>query len=98
MQRVVAKCFNKKGRLLSVGENSYIKTHPWQARLAKKLGFPAKQYLHAEIQALLRARTKVHKISVVRINKQGKYRMAKPCPICEEAIRVSGVKIVEYST
>ncbi len=83
--------------MLSIGQNSYIKTHPRQATHAKKVGEPERIYLHAEISALIKCRGKPYKIKVERKNKEGQYMMAKPCPVCEHAIKESGIKFVEYS-
>lgn len=90
---------DKRGRVLSVGQNSYLKTHPWQARLARKLGDPEKVFLHAEIHAITRCvdLSRAHKISVYRYNSDGKPVMAKPCPICEDAIKQAGIKVIEHT-
>lgn len=96
--RVTATVYDKRGRVLSKAVNSYAKTHPEQARLALKVGSPEKLYLHAEVLALLRCRGEAYKIRVERHNKRGQTRLAKPCPICELAIREAGIKYVEYST
>src|SRR5574341_205668 len=95
---VYAVVVNKQGKFISNGVNSYVKTHPTQAKIASQLGFDRKEYLHAEIAALVRSKsTKGHKIIVVRVDKKGNPKMAKPCPICFEAIRQAGIKEIEYS-
>ena len=99
--KVAARCLDKHGRVLSVATNSYAKTHPTQSKWAGKAGFSEKQFLHAEIAALVKAlRTKQqpYKIQVIRVNNLGELRMAKPCPICSMAIKEAGIKFVEYST
>ena len=53
-QFIIAKCYDKRGQLLSVGVNSYTKTHPLQAYFAKKVGHSERQFLHAEIHAFYR--------------------------------------------
>lgn len=97
---ITAYCYNKRGHLVSVGHNSYTKSHPLQAYFAKKVGHPNKIYLHAEIAALIQAGTmetnQVHEISIVRLNKKGTFQPSKPCPICMEAIKAFGVKHVVY--
>ncbi len=92
-----AYCYDKRGRRISEGRNDYNKTHPLQAHFAKLVGEDSKIYLHAEIQALLRARGKqVHRIHVERI--QGDTTaLAAPCPICMEAIKAFGVKVISYT-
>lgn len=95
---VTAYAYDRKGRLLSVGVNSYIRTHPLQARYALLAGKPDAIYIHAEIAALLRARTNVvHRIVVKRFNSKGIPVLAAPCPICQLALRDWGVQIVEHT-
>lgn len=54
-------------------------------------------YLHAEIQALVRAKSQGYKIYICRIDCDGNTVMAKPCDICSMAIKEAGIKIVEYT-
>lgn len=96
-QQITATVYDRRGRVLSVAHNSYEKTHPYQARLAQKVGHPERQYLHAEIHALIKCRGVPYKIRVERRNNQGQLLLAKPCPICELAIKKAGVRFVEYS-
>jgi|SRR6185437_8655983 len=97
-QNITALAYDKRGRLISVGKNSYIKTHPLQQSYAVKAGVPYKIYIHAEIDALVKAKGKtVHKIVVVRMNSKGAYLNAKPCPSCEMALKDFGVKIIEHT-
>ena len=97
-QQITATIYDKRGRILSSGKNSYVKTHPYQSRLAKEVGSPEKEFLHAEIAALIRCRGKAHKIKIVRVDNDGKLKLAKPCPICELAIMRAKIKYIEYST
>jgi len=94
---IKAVIFDKKGRILSEAENSYTKTHPYQKRLAEKSKNPHRIYLHAEIAALVRCRGTPYKISITRTNAKGELVLAKPCDICELAIKEAGIKIVEFS-
>ena len=100
--QITAYCYNKRGHLVSIGHNSYTKSHPLQAYFAKKVGHPNKIYLHAEIAALVQAGTmetnQVHEISIVRLNKKGEFRPSKPCPICIEALKAFGVQHVVYTS
>lgn len=98
-QHMTALIYDKRGRVISVGQNSYIKTHPFQAKLAKQMGEHEKIFLHAEIHAITRCSdlTKAHRISVFRYNREGKTMYAKPCPICQTAIEQAGIKIVEHT-
>lgn len=95
---ITAQCFDKRGRLLSTGVNSYTKSHPVQAHYARLAGQPERHFLHAEIAALLKAGDRVvHKISVTRFDAKGNPANAEPCPICKTAIKAFGVKYVEYT-
>lgn len=51
---VTAIIFDKRGRPLSIGQNSYIKTHPLQLKMAEKVGLPEKKFIHAEIQSIVK--------------------------------------------
>lgn len=98
-QTIIAKCYDKKGRLLSVGMNSYRVTHPMQKYFAERVGLYGKEYLHAEILAMLRAKGQsIYSLTVERYSKDGQPMMAKPCPICQEAIKAFGVKHVSWTT
>jgi deoxycytidylate deaminase len=90
---ITAIIYDKRGRVLSVGKNSYIKTHTIQARHANAVGLPHKKFLHAEIDAIIKCRAidKAHKIFISRPTKTG-YGLAKPCPICERAIKMAGIE------
>ena len=60
---------------------------------------PATQ--HAEISAILglpRSATQGADVYVVRINNDCDWRMSKPCPMCEQALKFVGVKRVFYTT
>jgi tRNA(Arg) A34 adenosine deaminase TadA len=96
---LTAMIYDKKGRVLSIGKNSYVKSHPYQAAMAKSVGLPHKIYLHAEIHAILRCRdlSKAHKIVVYRFDTDGKPMKAAPCPICASAIEKVGIKIIEHT-
>lgn len=96
---MTAIIYDKRGRVLSIGKNSYIKTHPYQAECAKKVGLPVKQFLHAEIHAIIRCKdlTRARKIVVSRFGARGEPKNAKPCPVCISAIRAAGIKYVEHT-
>ena len=56
---------------------------------------------HAEISAILglpRSATQGADVYVVRINNDCDWRMSKPCPMCEQALKFVGVKRVFYTT
>lgn len=97
-QTVSAFVYDKRGRLLSTGQNSYVKTHPLQAEHARRVGLPEKVYLHAEIAALIKCDwTKAHRILVTRYGVDGKPLLAKPCAVCRSVINTTNVKIVEHT-
>lgn len=97
-QFILAKCYDRRGNLLSVGFNSYTKTHPIQKYFAEKVGHHHKEYLHAEIAAILRAKDKpIYRITIERYNKAGWPVSAAPCKICQEAIQAYGIEKVEHT-
>lgn len=95
---IIATVLDKKGNVLARATNSYQKTHPYQAMLAKRSGNPEKVFLHAEIAALVKCRSGIpYKIKIERYNKHNEPLLAKPCPICEAAIKEAGIHLVEYT-
>lgn len=90
---------DRKGRTLSIAQNSYIKTHTLQAYHANKVGLPEKQFLHAEVHAITKVRdlTKAHSISIFRYGANGNPIKAAPCPICQSAIEAAGIKIIIHT-
>jgi len=98
-QNITAIIYDKRGRVLSIGKNSYVKTHPYQARLAAKAGMAFKKTLHAEIDAIIKCKNidKAYKIFVSRSNVAGIFRNAKPCQICSTAIASTPIKIIEHT-
>jgi len=57
--------------------------------------------LHAELACILnldRSITSGGTIYVVRVGKDGNYKMSKPCTMCEAALKHVGVSRVYYST
>jgi tRNA(Arg) A34 adenosine deaminase TadA len=97
--KITAVIYDKKGRVLSIGQNSYIKTHPYQAKIAKQVGFEEKIFLHAEIHAITRCKdlSKAAKISIFRYDKRGNPVLAKPCHICMTAIKASGIQQIFHT-
>lgn len=100
LQRIYALCLDKKGRLLSESPNQYEKSHPYQYQCSCIVGNEEAIYLHAEISAIIKCkdRTKIDKLVVVRVGNTGKPLLAKPCPICQIAIKDCGIVSVEYTT
>jgi len=95
---LIAIAVDSNGVIIAKGTNSYSKTHPMQADYAKKMGRNDAIYLHAEIAALIKCRRDPYIMFVFRFNKKGESVMAKPCPICNLAMKEAGVKKVIYTT
>ena len=88
----------QKNKVIGTGANR-VKTHPLQ----KKYGGAAKQYLHAEIDAIIESLHKVKDLSkstiyVIRRRRvDGVFSMALPCPSCMMAIKEAGIKKIVFS-
>ena len=55
---------------------------------------------HAEIGCILgldRSKTEGTTIYVVRINKQGEFKLSKPCSMCHDVLKYCGVRRVVYT-
>lgn len=96
------------GHVVSVGVNGK-KSHPLQAHYNSFRydddGGMTKHLMHAEIEAIVKARSYLHHISsrdiqiyVYRVMKDGSKGMARPCAGCMQALRDFGIKEVYYST
>lgn len=96
---ISAIIYDKRGNVLSVGNNSYVKTHPMQAEFARRAGEPKKVFLHAEIHAITRCRDlkRATTIRVFRYAEDGSPADAEPCKICQAAIKAAGIKYVEHT-
>ena len=98
-QHITAVIYDKKGRVLSVGQNSYIKTHPMQLYHAKKTNQNDKIFLHAEIASIVKCKDirNAHRIFISRWYKNGAPANANPCPVCMSAIRSTGIKVIDHT-
>lgn len=98
-QELIATIYDKRGRAIARGENSYHKSHPLQYRFAREAGRPDAIFLHAEIHALTRLKdwSDAHRIVIERYSKSGDPLLAKPCEICEHALQKAGIKHIEYT-
>lgn len=94
--RLAAILTDKKGNIISKGFNS-LKSHPIQAEYAEKVNKSEAIYLHAEISALVKCRKDPHTIYITRLLKNGQKSMAKPCPICQLALKEAGVQRIVYT-
>lgn len=88
-QRLCSVITDRKGNVLSVGQNSYTKTHPLQFHAARNQGNEQACFLHSEVDAIRRLGRDAHKarnIYVARLDKQGNVALAKPCIVCQSVI------------
>ncbi len=102
-QNITAIIYDKRGNVLSIGKNSYVKTHPMQAKYAKMAGpeYAAHNYafLHAEVAAIVRCSdlNRAHRIVVTRIRRDGSFGSACPCAACAIAISKTNIKVIEHT-
>ena len=88
-----------KSKILSIGVNSYYKTHP----KANELGYPVFSGIHAELAACLKLGltdcSKYH-IVVIRIDRGNKLNLSKPCKSCARLLNGLnfGLNNIIYST
>ena len=96
---ITAILYDKRGKVLSIGKNSYVKTHPLQAHYAAKVGEPKKVFLHAELAAIIKCPdiTKAYRLVVFRYNDDGTPGSTKPCCICQKAISKTSIVKVEHT-
>ena len=96
---IVATIYDKRGRKLTEGTNSYTKTHTLQAKFAVSVGLDDKVFLHAEISALskLRKHHKPYRIVVERYKENGEPALARPCIVCQAAIESHGIPLVMFT-
>lgn len=98
---VTAYIKDKRGKILSIGKNSYTKTHPRMVKLGKKVGYlnQEKSNIHAEVDAINKCRL-LDKMYVIEIyvysERSNTYRKSKPCDVCETAIRLAKIPFVNY--
>lgn len=96
---ITAIIYDKRGNVLSIGKNSYVKTHPLQAKYAEAAGEPFKVFLHAEIDAIIKLRSlkTAHKMVIFRYLEDGTPAKAMPCKICRQALAKTSIQIVEHT-
>ena len=96
---LTATLYDKRGKVLAVGKNSYHKSHPLQGKFAVEVGRPDAIFLHAEIDALRKCKdwNLIHRIKIERYDKKGNPRLAKPCVVCQHAIESVGIPEIEFT-
>ena len=95
------RCFHvcfilNKSKIISIGLNTYFKTHP----KIRELGYPIEAGLHAELAACLKlglTDCSKYDIVVVRIDNQNKLNLSKPCRACEKLLLGLNFNKVIYS-
>lgn len=95
-QRIGCVITNKKGRVIAAGFNKK-KTHPKQKAYAIKTDNEHHEYLHAEIDALVKSHHSPHTIYISRIMRNGNTGLARPCDICMMAIKEAGIQRIVYT-
>tara|TARA_R110000824_G_scaffold120904_2_gene276668 strand:- start:1342 stop:1713 length:372 start_codon:yes stop_codon:yes gene_type:complete len=61
---------------------------------------PGHSTVHAELGSILgidRRKTAGSDVYVARVGKRGDFKMSKPCPMCESALRHVGIRRVIYT-
>ena len=98
--QITATAFDKKGKVIGYGVNSYRVSHPLMKHFSTLVGaHENKIYKHAELVAVLSSgRKQVHKILVQRFKENGEPANAKPCEVCEAMLKAFGVKIVQHTS
>ena len=97
---ITAIIYDKRGRVLSVGQNSYVKSIRLQRKHANLVGMPEKVMTHAEVAAIAKCRSlsRAHTIKVFRYNKSGAPVNAMPCKVCMSAIAEANIRNIEWTT
>ena len=56
-------------------------------------------YLHAEVAALVKLKdwSKAYRLVVKRFTRNGEPANARPCALCQQLIRKSGIKVIEHT-
>ena len=90
-----------KKRILSIGHNSRIKTHPIEMKFQTR---PGAIYLHAEKDAIIRAMNrfgdeilKECSLYVLRVFKNGEIGNSRPCESCQDFIKAVKIKHVYWT-
>lgn len=97
-KKMVGAVLLKRNKVIVTATNLESKSHPLQAKFAKRVGLDPKIYLHAEVFCLIKAKSDSDTIVVARVNNQNKLRNSCPCKICSLAIKEAGIQNIYYST
>ena len=86
------------GKIINAGHNKWAYSSFGKRFRHRDKGIST---LHAELATVLnldRSITQGADIYVVRVNSKCKFKMSKPCPMCETALKHVGIKRVYYTT
>lgn len=92
--RVYSVATDKRGNYLGEAMNSYVQTHPKQAKYGNVFGRLrdcniGSHVLHSEVKTLIKSAKSGRKVTdlyIARVDKQGNIKNAKPCVICQAMI------------
>jgi deoxycytidylate deaminase len=96
---VTAIIRNKKGYVLSVGKNSYKKSHPIMSELSKYETIPKLQtFVHAEVNAIVKCRNikDAYSIEIFNYTEHGNPALSKPCLLCMSLINKTPIRVIKY--
>ena len=99
---IKATIYDRRKNVLSVGRNSYSKTHPIMAKYGKRFNVH-KVLIHAEVDAILKCQRKglvhkAHSIFVERYKPDGTPGNCRPCEICQTIIReLTPIKVINHT-
>ena len=83
-----------------LGRNQ-LKSHPLQAAWGARNGRPKSIFLHAEIDAVIKAlkqgMKEIDSIYVARVNRSGVPNVARPCPVCFACLVSFNVKDIQWT-
>ena len=86
-QRHAAILADKRGKIVSIGFNSYTCTHPIMHKESRKLGM-YKDYLHSEVDAVLKDKhNKGYSLYIARVGASGEPLHSAPCVVCYSVIK-----------
>lgn len=94
---VGALAIDGSGSIISLAFNSYQKTHPMMKQLASKTKRKEAIYLHAEVSALIKSKGQAKTIIVSRLTANNNIALARPCPICQMALKQAKIDQVYYT-
>jgi deoxycytidylate deaminase len=106
-KKKVGSIILKKGKITASAVNLETKSHPIQASYGRRAsyihnneGLKQKQFLHSEMNSLIRSKGKGDTIVVARVGGRGgkELRNSRPCVVCSIALKEYGIKHIHYST